>query len=104
MVRQHPGFEDVRSVLLFQATFTDQSLPSSRQRVRSHGKAHLSADTLVSDLVSVVDGLGWTLLGEQRSASDVATESDRRRLRAMPQQAGSSVMTISSAATRDAGV
>jgi hypothetical protein len=26
--------------------------------VRSHGKAHLSADTLVSDLVSMMDGIG----------------------------------------------
>jgi hypothetical protein len=103
MVRQHPGFEDVRSVLLFQATFTDQSLSSSRQRVRSHGKALLSADTLVSDLVSVMGWIGVDV-GRRAAVGDVAAESDRRRLRAMPQQAGSSVMTISSAATRDAGV
>jgi hypothetical protein len=50
MVRKHLGFKNVRSVLLFQATLTDQSLPSSRQPVRSHGKVLLSADTLVSDL------------------------------------------------------
>ena len=88
MVREHPGHEDVRSVLLFQATPTVQLLPSSRQRLRPWQVLLLADTRSASDLVAI-RGLG----GRRRSMTGDPQATSRRsptvsRLRATPHAVG----------------